>query len=728
MALIGKIREKSWLILVLVGGALIAFVLGDWQKMGGGMESKYGLGTVYGEKVDFEAYQTAYNIADENNRRNAAQQNQQAQPLDEYAVWNSFVQDLLLKKEYEALGIAVSDAEFDAFIFGTDGFDVMPDLAQSFIDSVTGLFNANLLRARIDEMKTSSDENVQKQWEETEKYYLEKRKREKYMALLNQGVYTTKLEAKDEYLAQKEIKSVSFVLKRYSDVADKDIDLSEAKIKAYFEENKHLKKYENRFSSRDVKFIDITLDPSRDDSLAFEKNLTKLREEFSKTSNDSLFVLKNSEMRFFTTQVGYRAEGNARAREGFTYPLYLDSTFKAAKVGDIVGPYLQNGTTMLAKVVGKKDKLLSVRHILISANKEDAAAVKKAKKTTDSLLTVVNATNFEEMVRKHSQDPGSAQTGGKYEDFVDGEMVPEFSKFAMEEPIGKIGYVQTDYGFHIMEVLDRKEGGVPNLALVARTLKPSDATNEAIEKDVYDLLYQLDAKLAKTSDPVKKIELFDTLVSRKNHFARPVNIMDNSPRLNGFASKLAEDKILELAFREEAKVGDLVSAPIKDNNRFIIAILSSIRVKGETNYEDVKLIVKNDYIVDQKAKRFIAQMSKAKRLEDVTKDGKSLIQNAEVTFANPQITGGGFEPEVVGALYSGLKDGQLAKPIKGKQGVYLVKIDKTVKAPTTSNYDVEMNQLTAAARSKIGNDATRALVEKAEVVDNRRFYNMGLRY
>ena len=56
MALIGKIREKSLLLVIIIGIALFAFIMTDWQKASGGQEDKYGYGTVYGEKVDFKAF------------------------------------------------------------------------------------------------------------------------------------------------------------------------------------------------------------------------------------------------------------------------------------------------------------------------------------------------------------------------------------------------------------------------------------------------------------------------------------------------------------------------------------------------------------------------------------------------------------------------------------------------------------------------------------------------
>lgn len=725
MAIIGKIRDKSWLILIIVGGALLAFILGDWQKISGGSEEQFGFGTVYGEKVDIEEYNKLYNIADENATRTAQQQQQEKKPVDETSVWNSFVQDLVLNREFDALGIDVSTAEFDAYLYGTDGFQVMPDLAQSFIDSTTGLFNAKLLQARIDEMKSSEDPEIQKQWEQSEEYYKDKRKREKYFEIVQQGVYVTDLEAKEEYFAQKEVKSVSYVVRRFAEIDNDDIKVTDENLKAYFEANKADKKYENKFSTREIRFVDITIEPSKDDSSKFNKIMSGIKKGFG-GSNDSIYVLKNSDLKFYTSGPYSTAvpESHKNAKQHLNYPAKMDTVFSNAKLGDIIGPYEHVGIYNLVKVIGFTRDTINARHILlpIVQGKE-----KETEARADSILKVINKGNFVEYVNKYSTDTGSKAKGGELGDFFFSQMVQPFATYCADKPIGEIGKVTSQFGIHIIEVLDRKGPNHPRLAVIQKTLTPSQNTMDETEKEVYDLLYKLDAKLAGKTDLRQKVDLFDTIVKKEDYFSRPVIIQENSPNLYGFKSKLAEDKLLELAFNDDAKVGDLATAPIKDDNRYIIAIVAAIKLKGETNFDDVKTIVENDYILDEKAKRLTAQMKSAKKLDSLTKGDKTTIQKSEVTFANPQLTGAGFEPEVVGALFSALKDGQMTRPLKGKQGVYVVRIDKTLKAPASANYDVEKGQLLSAAKAKIQGDATRALVERADVIDNRRFYNIGIR-
>lgn len=728
MAIIGKIRDKGWLVLVVVGLALVAFILGDyWRNGQGSVEEKYGIGTVYGEKVDPVGFEDAVRIAEENSFRAAQQQQQQTgrpvapQPVDRNSVWKSYVDKLLLEKEFEALGIEVSAAEFDAYLFGTDGFEVMQELKQTFTDS-SG-FNLNLLQSRIQEMEDSDDAVERQNWEDTKEYYTIKRKQEKYYAILNSGFYVSSLEAKQEYTGKNEKKNISYVAKRYRDIKDGEFDTSDEKLKAYFEEHKSDAKYINKTGSREVHFFDIAVVPSKADSTKFNSDIDSLKALLAVTTNDSLFVVTNSEQPRYDSRLTYRAEGDKDAQPGFTYPAALDTTMRNAQIGDVVGPYMEAGVTKLAKIVSVKGSAYDVRHILISAQKTDAAAVAKAQKTTDSLMALINSDNFESFVPTYSQDPGSNQKGGKYENVVDGQMVPEFNKFILEEPIGKIGYVQTSYGFHIMEVLAKKETFVPNLAIVAKTLKASDQTSMDKQDKAYNTLYLLAEKLEKEPNAVAKVAMFDSVASQNGFFARPINIQDNSPAMYGFTSKFAEEEILELAFNSNAKEGDLVGSPIKDKDKHVIAILSSIREEGATRFEDVKQAVKKDYLQEKKAARFLAEMND-KNLEQV--EG-SVIQKAEVNFGSAQITGAGFEPEVLGAVFSGLKDGDHSQPIVGKTGVFIVRIDKTIKAKDVTDYTEEQARMLTSLRASAQNSAKRALTKQADVIDNRRLAQKGIR-
>lgn len=730
MAIIGKIRDKSWLILLLVGGALLAFILTDYQKITGGNDFEYGYGTVYGEMVDMAAFDEEVRKEQENADFQAQMQGQQSQPVDRAAVWARFVEQIILDKEYEALGIDVSPAEFDAYLYGKQGFKVLSEIESQFKDSLTGLFSEKLLQQAIETLETSSNPEDVKRWEASKEYYTTRRKREKYFDILRQGMYVTKLEAKNDYIAKNEIKTISYVFKRYTDIKDEDIDASDKKLKAYWEKHKNEKKYENKVASREVKYFDILVEPSKEDSAAFMKTINKLKADFAKTKSDSLFVLKNSDVPFFSSshQATFRSDKDEKARQGQTYPAYLDTVLKASKIGDIIGPYDDNGNTRIAKILDFNKYKLTVRHVLIGAQRADNAAVAKAQKKVDSLMTVINKDNFEEFVTKFSDDPGSKETGGKYEDFMDYEMVPEFSKFATDEPIGKIGYVQTDYGFHIMEVLEREEVNYPVLAVIQKTLTASTETVLAKDDEVNEMIYMLNDKLG-AKDPGKgRVVLFDTLVAKADYFSRALTIEENNPKLYGFTSELTENKLLELAFNENAQVGDLVKAPIKEGNRYIIAILSAIREKGPAKFEDMEAAVKRDYIKEQKAKRIKAQMLEAKSMKALAeKVGMPDVVKADVTFANPQLEGAGYEPEVVGALFSGLKDGSRTLPLEGNAGVFVVQIEKTKKAPATSNYDGERETLQVEMAGNVDANAVRALTKLADVIDNRRFFEYNIR-
>ena len=705
-----------------------------------GSNTEYGIGIVYGEKVDANKYNQISARVQDQDRTQAQQQQKEFGEREMESSndksWNFMVDSVILGKEYSNLGISVSDREFNAYLMATDGFTVLQDLAQFFTDSLTGTITEQStikgrqkLQSTLTQLKTNKDPQAVQQWNSTKQYYTDRRKQEKYFNLLSQGVFVTKLEAENEYRANNEKKNISFVVRRYSEINDADIKINDEELKAYYEEHKSDSKYAIRSSSREVRMFDVVIAPSKQDSTIGKRLMNKLKADFQKSVNDSIFVVKNSYNKTYFSDKRATAvpEGNEKANRFQTYPMALDTLFKKANIGQVVGPYYSGENIFVSKVIGFTPAKLSARHILIAADKsKDAKQIAIKKKTADSLLKLINKDNFASFVEKFSEDPGSKTSGGKYENFLEGEMVKEFSDFCATQPIGKIGVVKTDFGFHIIEVLDRSADKLPLLVSVSQPFKASEATISNKESEVTQILYKLDRQISKESDPIKKVALFDTIVTKAKKFPRPIQIEDNSPKVYGFTSSLAADKILELAYGPNVEVGTLTSYPIKDKDKYVIAMVSSIKEKGEPKFEDVKVQMERDLIDEKKAERLINQMTKVKSLEKLAKAGNTAVMSAEVTFGSPQINNAGFEPEIVGALFSAIEDKKRTLPLKGKNGVYVILVNKTIKSPV-ANTNVERDQLLNSVKGSVQSQTLAALRKKADVVDNRKLFDLRVR-
>jgi peptidyl-prolyl cis-trans isomerase C len=97
-----------------------------------------------------------------------------------------------------------------------------------------------------------------------------------------------------------------------------------------------------------------------------------------------------------------------------------------------------------------------VRHILLNKDQEQKAEEIKSQ--------LEDGGNFEELARENSQDPGSAENGGDLGCIGTGETVPNFEEAAFEAEVGEIvGPVETDFGYHIIEVTEIEERNVTPL-------------------------------------------------------------------------------------------------------------------------------------------------------------------------------------------------------------------------------------------------------------------------
>jgi parvulin-like peptidyl-prolyl isomerase len=121
------------------------------------------------------------------------------------------------------------------------------------------------------------------------------------------------------------------------------------------------------------------------------------------------------------------------------------------------------------------DKTASVRHILLGTQEkteEEKADIHK--KMEGILARAKDGEDFGELAKAYSEDPGSKDNGGLYEDFGRGQMVPPFEEASFSVPIGEISdIVETDFGYHIIKVIDRK-----------KETRPLDEVRSAIEAQI----------------------------------------------------------------------------------------------------------------------------------------------------------------------------------------------------------------------------------------------------
>ena len=141
MITIGKIREKSGLLIGVIGGAMVLYVLGQaiQSSRQGGAEAKAD-GEIYGKAIDSKHLRELEERAQMGEKQRAAQQGKEFTEADMETAndnaWNVYVREALLAVEFEALGIDVNESEIDANIFGTDGMQPYPVLAQYFPDTI----------------------------------------------------------------------------------------------------------------------------------------------------------------------------------------------------------------------------------------------------------------------------------------------------------------------------------------------------------------------------------------------------------------------------------------------------------------------------------------------------------------------------------------------------------------------------------------------------------------
>ncbi|MCC6939001.1 MAG: peptidylprolyl isomerase [Flavobacteriales bacterium] len=689
MAVIGKIRERSGLLVGIIGGALLLFILGELLSGRGKGRQDQVLGEAGGEEISVAEYERRVSDEVESYRNDF---NQPASPqLTEQVrntVWNEMVKSRVMMDQVTEAGFTITKPEYDDIRFGDN---ILPEFKGQF-QGPDGQVDREKLRGYFDRVQL----NAPVYHEIQSRRIQENRLYAKYSILVKKSLFVNSAQARDEFNGKNTRATFNFVAKRYDAEPDSLYAVSDQDLRRYYDQHKNDPKYKQK-ASRTFEYVLFPVVATGPDREAIMKEVGGLKEPFETAADDSTFVVANAASRTYS-KVPY-TEGTADAMN--------DSLIIHASVGTVIGPFTEGEQVKLVKVKELADiPEARVRHILLSTQKgRDEAQVKPR---ADSLLAVVkkDRSKFADMVTKFSDDPGSVSNGGVYEWFDKKQMVPEFTAASFDQKVGAITICKTDFGFHIVEVLGQRNRSERRVITVDRPVKPSPATFKEVYKRANDFSLRYknrDAmKAAADSLGLQMTEVKDFSVDSK------------------FVQGLQQPASV-ISWVNRAEVGK-VSDPKDAGENYVVSVLNAVKAEGAPDIEDVREPFTKEVVKQKKAEAFTAKMQGKTDLNALATEMNVSVQTATDMLYNAfNIPGGTSEYEVVGQIFA-LQNGQTSVPLKGDQAMYVVSMTTKTDAPADGDISGDRSSLLSRVQSRAENGVFNALKEASGVVDHRYMF------
>ncbi len=697
MAVLAKIRKRSALLIGAIALALFAFIIQDLIGKGGiGQDSK-DVGTVNDKDITFEDFRVKVS-----NVEKSGQGITSTQAANQ--VWDQEVSIALLTSEFDKLGLRAGEKHLIEVLKADQNIGSNP----MFLNAA-GLFDL----AKFKEYFKANPEQAQF-LQEREKSAELNAKFQMYNTLVKAALYTTEAEGKLKYEMEANKVNFAYVAGLYSTIKDSQVKVTDAEIVDFMKKNE--KKYKAD-QSREIEYVLLEDKASAQDEADVKAKITALL---------SGSVVYNAKTAKNDTLAGFRNAANAIDFVNSNSDVPYDSTYIAKKSlpatdadqlfnlapGAIYGPYKYGNYFCISKSFGTRANVnVKASHILISyegtqvPNKREKRTKDQALVKAQAILAQVNANPDSFMMLAYSNsDDSSAQQGGDLGYFGPNEMVKPFNDFVFGNAIGKVGLVETPFGFHIIKVTDKQDG--IRLATVAQKIEASEATSDKIFTQATQ--FEMDAANKDFAKLAKDMKLT---------VASPVTVTGME---ENFASLGNQRAIVRWAFEGDSKVGAIKRFELA-NIGHVIARVKSIDDSGLVPVSQARAYVEPILKNKKKAELIKAKMT-GSSLEAIAKANAAKVeQAANITMENPVFGLVGAEPKVVGTAFA-LTANKVSAPIEGVTGVYVVKNLSTVKAPALKNHTAYVAKL----KQQTVNDAGRilpALKANATIEDNRSKFN-----
>lgn len=703
MAILENIRKRTTVLILIIGLALFAFVISgvfSGGDLGGGGKVGSTVAEINGEEISIDAFRQKVDVAS----RRQGPSTSTMQVINQ--VWDEEVRNTILSEQFEGLGI---DIERDQIM---DYIKNIPSYAQSpQFQNESGVFDENKFREFIADMKVNNPAQYEL-WLQDEESIIQNAKQQAYFNLVKAGVGATLKEGELDYQLANTKMDIKYVKIPFTSIPDSTITVTKSEISNYIKAHKEKFKQE---AARDVQFVYFEEKPSLADEKAVLDEVTKLLDDtveynaqtdrtdtiegFRNTMDIAAFLDRHSDTKFDTI---FRAKKDL--------PASFADTLMALKIGEIYGPYRDGNSYKISKMVNRKPNgTVKASHILIGyegatrANPDVKRTKDEAEAKANDLLkeALKKETVFVELARDNSDGP-SAPNGGDLGYFQQGIMTPKFNDYAFGNPVGTIGLVETEFGFHIMKVDDKQD--IVQVATLTREIESSEETMNSLFTNATKF----------EMESIDSDKAFFDLAKENEYAVMPVNkikaLEENLPGLG------AQRAIVQWAFNDDTKLGDIKRFNI--NNGYAVVQVTGMYNEGLMSPEDASATVLPKIRKERKAAQIIAA-NKGKSMDDLAKDNNVSPNTATaLTVKTPTIPGAGSEPTVVGTAFT-MEEGQTSGLIEGQSGIFMITLTKKEVAPKLENYSTFANSLQSANASKVTSAVYDALKAASKIEDKR---------
>lgn len=667
MATLQKIRNHGIALIVIVGLAMLAFILGDFLNSGSSFfnRSREYVGEIEGHKVHYTEYEAAKDQLTEvykiESGRTDLDEDLSAQIRNQ--VWQMMLMDWTLRAEAERIGMDVTADELSELCIGQHPHQLIAQ-RRAFYDE-NGQFNRDNLLRFLNSIEQEDDaQNANLQQAKTYWMYWENAVRlthmqEKFSGLMQNLVTANKLDAKYAFEARQNSVSADFVVQPFHTIADSLVTVSNNDLKKLYESRKPLYK---QTPNRSIEYITYPVVPSEQDSLQTYDLMIQLRDEFTTTEDIAMVVNTNSDLMY---------DGRNYSEESIP-EMFREFAFgKNAKAGDVTELIYtpEDQTFRMARLMECGYEVPDSVELKIIAAEEGQE---------DRELGWFS----EDVLRTQNRQVAEKAFAGKRGD-----------RFTVAMGLGE----QT---FEILDIA--KATPKAKVAILERKVTPSSKT--------YSMIYNNAKQFIVNNGTEDK---FRAAAQEAHMTIYPAyNLSENSDKVGQLKNSRP---IVRWAF--EAKEGQ-VSDVYECGDQFVVALLTDVKDGDFRPMSDVQGELTQMVRNEKKAELISKELAKATTIEEAAKAANTGVQHADNVTLSSNRFGNMTEPAVVGAALA-LNANELSAPIKGNQGVYVVRPGQKTRLEGEFNAEQEINQLNMYTSYSLMYQVMNLLEENAEVTDNR---------